>query len=447
MGSAVDTHNTTRSHTTINMNKHLLLGVLLVLVHVAQPFFFETKIKQENSTELDEVLTEEEDKGWWFGFFSRKKNETNEDKSENQPTLPLLSDKWVEKYKKMVGKLSELKGLLKDSGLPRDIFEKYNSSINQLMDLKNTFEDNLEKEVMEKYNFTVDSYNQGKQIYSEALDKLNDMKALVGHSVSNQFDDITDTLGELKDSWERFSFYKLWQEKYKKLAKINLSWNNSLVINDWFNTNETNNDFLENLKSSLPKVESYKDLLMKYLPSLEKSEPVCTSKELTCPDSKQKFTTDTCCSPLWLSIGAPLGLGNECWIDLNDMASKCNLFSCYGLQNGTFNSSDGCTYIPDMLLNFESCVIHDLCYVTPGVTKEACDLVMQENINRIYCDNVNRYERRVCSVRASLAATALEWTDRYFVAAGVERDNCHRSDSLLTRIWKFSVGRMFRPIF
>jgi len=59
------------------------------------------------------------------------------------------------------------------------------------------------------------------------------------------------------------------------------------------------------------------------------------------------------------------------------------------LVDGKFNTTDGCTYIPDVLLNYESCVIHDLCYVTPGVTKTECDEVMKENINKIYCENVN----------------------------------------------------------
>jgi len=117
------------------------------------------------------------------------------------------------------------------------------------------------------------------------------------------------------------------------------------------------------------------------------------------------------------------------------------------LVDGKFNTTDGCTYIPDVLLNYESCVIHDLCYVTPGVTKTECDEVMKENINKIYCENVNIFEQRLCSLRASFAAKALEWTDRYFLAAGLERETCQRTDSLLTRMWKYSLNRMFRPLF
>ncbi len=32
-------------------------------------------------------------------------------------------------------------------------------------------------------------------------------------------------------------------------------------------------------------------------------------------------------------------------------------------------NTDGCTYVPDLFLNFEACVMHDLCYISPGATK------------------------------------------------------------------------------
>ena len=60
-------------------------------------------------------------------------------------------------------------------------------------------------------------------------------------------------------------------------------------------------------------------------------------------------------------MGSPLGLGNECWVDLDKMAEQCSIFSCYGnLINGTFNSTDGCTYIPDILLNYEVMIYYVL---------------------------------------------------------------------------------------
>jgi hypothetical protein len=94
----------------------------------------------------------------------------------------------------------------------------------------------------------------------------------------------------------------------------------------------------------------------------------------------------------------------------------------------------------DISFLFQACVIHDLCYVTPGVTKDECDDVMVDNINKIYCDNVNRYERQICSARASAARSLLSWTESHFTDAGRERDLCSLSDSYLTQFWKFSVG-------
>ena len=73
------------------------------------------------------------------------------------------------------------------------------------------------------------------------------------------------------------------------------------------------------------------------------------------------------------------------------MLEQCTVFSCYGVEDGHFNISDGCSFIPDVLLNYESCVIHDLCYITPASTKPVCDRFMEANMNSIYCDNVNRY--------------------------------------------------------
>ena len=73
------------------------------------------------------------------------------------------------------------------------------------------------------------------------------------------------------------------------------------------------------------------------------------------------------------------------------MLDQCTVFSCYGVEDGHFNISDGCSFIPDVLLNYESCVIHDLCYITPASTKPSCDRFMEANMNSIYCDNVNRY--------------------------------------------------------
>ena len=61
-----------------------------------------------------------------------------------------------------------------------------------------------------------------------------------------------------------------------------------------------------------------------------------------------------------------------------------------GRGDQLISNTNGCSFIPDILLNHEACVIHDLCYVTPGASKTQCDDSMQKNINRVYCDNVNQ---------------------------------------------------------
>merc|ERR1711974_245816 len=50
---------------------------------------------------------------------------------------------------------------------------------------------------------------------------------------------------------------------------------------------------------------------------------VCFSVELWCPSPTLTFPASVCCSALWLWLGAPLGLGNECSVDMTDMLSGC----------------------------------------------------------------------------------------------------------------------------
>merc|ERR1712179_72997 len=448
----------------------LMYVLLLILFQPSQPFTFPKNEEEENSRPFLKPVPEtrdydSENLGGWFGLFVRQKeaNEFNDSKEINSwseqlglifrakedeknveikdvQNVPVISTEWIKIYKEMIEELTKFDKMLRDSKFPADVISSYNASFHQLKELKHLLENEFETNFITRFHKTTQTLAEGKELfmsydwyekYSDALTRLEKVKNLVDNSLNKEITVIANKLSELRKSWEKFSLYNILQEQYKRL-----SWNSSLA------------EELSSWKSSLPTVSSYEDLVTKYLPNMRTSEPVCTSTVLTCPDYRQTFTADACCSPLWLSVGSPLGLGNECWVDLDKMAEQCSIFSCYGnLVNGTFNTTDGCTYIPDILLNYESCVIHDLCYVTPGVTKAGCDSVLQDNINKIYCDNVNIYERKLCSVRASLAASALEWTDKYFVAAGLERETCQIADSWVTRIWKYSLNRMFRPVF
>ena len=61
-------------------------------------------------------------------------------------------------------------------------------------------------------------------------------------------------------------------------------------------------------------------------------------------------------------------------------------------------------------------------------------------------DAMIRYERALCKMRAKMASKALGWTDRYFVASGLMRDDCEMSDSWLQRAWKFTKTSVSRYI-
>jgi len=441
--------------------------LILIFPNPSQPFIFPTEEEEDYAgiffDPVKETRDYDTDSLGWFGLFQKEEDKSDEieeienwaerlglifkQKEENKNTetnVPVISSEWMTIYKEMMEELSKIEKVVKESKISEDLISKYNQSLHQLEELKVILEEEFESNIIERFHSTAQTLAEGKNFllsynwyekYSNALANLEEIKTLIDTSLSKEIGAITNKLSGLKKSWEQFSVYNILQEQYKKLTD-----------DSWFSSK--NGSLLTSWKSALPKVSSYQDIITKYLPNMNTVKPVCTSKILTCPDYKQTFTADTCCSPLWHSVGSPLGLGNECWVDLDKMAAQCDIFSCYGdLVNGTFNSTDGCTYIPDVLLNYESCVIHDLCYVTPGVTKAGCDKALKENMIKIYCENVNRYERKLCSIRASLAARALEWTDKYFVAAGMARKTCRLSDSLITRIWKYSFNRVFKPIF
>ena len=55
-------------------------------------------------------------------------------------------------------------------------------------------------------------------------------------------------------------------------------------------------------------------------------------------------------------------------------------------------------------------------------------------LNSLYAAlDLFRFERRLCEMRAAMAAGALLWTDRYFKLAGGEREACRLADSFLSR--------------
>ena len=66
---------------------------------------------------------------------------------------------------------------------------------------------------------------------------------------------------------------------------------------------------------------------------------VCSEVSLHCPAPGHTFTARACCSSLWLHLGAPVGLGNECSVNMAEMEAGCPMFSCY--KNATVRRGAG----------------------------------------------------------------------------------------------------------
>ena len=95
---------------------------------------------------------------------------------------------------------------------------------------------------------------------------------------------------------------------------------------------------------------------------------------------------------------------------------------------------NGCTGVPNTLFNEAACNIHDLCYITPGVTKKDCDATFVDNIVRVYCDNVNVLERLACTGRAQLAGAVVSAIDSFYDDSAETRATCSRTVNI-TQPW------------
>ena len=158
----------------------------------------------------------------------------------------------------------------------------------------------------------------------------------------------------------------------------------------------------------------------------------CTTVQLWCPSPSISFTAQACCSSLWLSLGSPVGLGNECSIDMSEMTAACPMYDCYTNKTDGSLNVNGCSYVPNTLFNVGACNIHDLCYITPGASKKECDDTFVDNILRIYCDNVNVVERLACTGRAQLAGAVVSAIHTFYDESEEVRAGCRRSLSYRT---------------
>jgi len=253
--------------------------------------------------------------------------------------------------------------------------------------------------------------------------------------------------------WESFYPETFWQsesyeeeheeeEEEEEDEEEGWAWMSDFSVDSWLPNWSAEEDVFTAESPEEADWESYlwgEDWLNDFSSALDAlTEPQCRLVNATCPDGRTQFTSESCCAPMWLSVGAPLGIGNECSLEMSRMAEQCSVLPCYQFDSAEkrVGNTDGCSYIPDVLLNHQACVIHDLCYVTPGASKSECDEAMEENINRIYCDHVNMYERQICRGRAAAARGVLGWTESHFVASKEERDTCSASDSFIWQLWE-----------
>ena len=115
---------------------------------------------------------------------------------------------------------------------------------------------------------------------------------------------------------------------------------------------------------------------------------------------------------------------------------------------------NGCTGVPNMLFNEAACNIHDLCYITPGASKQFCDDTFVENIVAAYCDNVNVLERLSCTGRAQLAGAVVSAIDSFYDDSAKTRGTCNLVSSwptsviatlIVTLIICATLARLLKP--
>jgi len=105
----------------------------------------------------------------------------------------------------------------------------------------------------------------------------------------------------------------------------------------------------------------------------------CRLVTLSCPDSSHSFTASACCEE------------GVCFLEhgSQSIARMCPIYSCYHYNptSKRFGSQNGCSVVPNTWLNREACIIHDLCYMTPGANQKQCDDNMLANTAAIHFEN------------------------------------------------------------
>ena len=111
----------------------------------------------------------------------------------------------------------------------------------------------------------------------------------------------------------------------------------------------------------------------------------CKDYNFYCPDGGAhgpQFFTDGGC---WNMGGMRCDTCTNV-IDLIKTCCNCRTYKCSGDVNKWFARIDGCSG-PIQGYFEPACAIHDLCYSTPGIPKDSCDLGFRANMNSICSQN------------------------------------------------------------
>lgn len=113
----------------------------------------------------------------------------------------------------------------------------------------------------------------------------------------------------------------------------------------------------------------------------------CNDYNLYCPDGgyngPQFFTVGGC----WNWKGMRCDMCDSV-VDKIKTCCNCRTYKCSGDVNKWFARIDGCSG-PIQIYFTPACDIHDLCYATPGIPKEACDAGFRENCRAICSQNAD----------------------------------------------------------
>ena len=147
--------------------------------------------------------------------------------------------------------------------------------------LRDEFDENLAmiSELREKIrsSMSMSMSTEWREKYNQAVKALTEMKRNLKLSELINKKQLDNKIEELLTSWEEFSIYDFIGRSYRDFIQgQNATWVSY--------SNNTVGDFLGSVKSSISDSSFSYEMVEDYLRSLHRRDPVCSMKDLTCPD-------------------------------------------------------------------------------------------------------------------------------------------------------------------